>query len=227
MVTATPASLLASSLSLVLFPTLAEAWGRGDKRLFKNQTDNATRALILVMVTIFGTLILCSQLVMRTLWGQEYDAASPIFPILVAAILATNIAVATSNALSARSARGLQVLSAASFAGLALGALLWWLLTPVLGVLGVALGYLAGSAVAALVPMGVEWRVGGHLWHRLALRLAAGLGLLAILFAAERTLALPAVSEPLVALLFVAVWAGLSRGDLRLLPLRALTRRRR
>ena len=226
MVTATPASLLASSLSLVLFPTLAEAWGRGDKALFKTQTDQATRALILVMVAIFGSLILCSQLVMRTLWGREYDATSGIFPLLVGAILATNIAVATSNALATRSVRGLQVASAASLAGLVLGSVLWWLLTPHLGTLGVALGYLAGSAVAALVPMGVEWHRGGHHWQGLALRLAAGVALVAALSVVKRALGLPMLVEPALALAFVAAWLTLSRRDLSLLPLRALLRRR-
>jgi len=229
MVTATPASLLASSLSLVLFPTLAEAWGRGDRTLFKKQTDNAMRALILVMVGVFGSLILCSQLVMGTLWGQEYDATSFLFPILVGAILATNIAVASSNALATRSTRGLQVASGASITGLVVGALLWRTLTPHIGLLGVAIGYFGGSAVAALIPIGMEWRVGAHMWHRLALRLGAGLVLLASLFAIERTLLLPALVEPVVALVFVAAWVAMSRRDLALLPLPSLlprTRRR-
>lgn len=226
MVTATPASLLASSLSLVLFPTLAEAWGRGDLALFNTQTDRATRALILVMVAVFGSMILCSQLIMRVVWGPEYDATSAVFPILVGAILATNIAVAASNALATRSTRGLQVASGASVGGLIVGALLWWTLTPHLGILGVAIGYCSGAAIAALIPIGVEWRIGGHAWHRLAVRLAAGLAVLVALFSLERALDLPLIFEPLVTVAFMALWAGLSRRDLQLLPMSALTRRR-
>lgn len=222
MVTATPASMLASSLSLVLFPTLSEAWGRGDRETFRTQTDNATRALVLVMVTIFGSLILCSRLVMQVLWGDEFQSSSTIFPVLVSAILATNMAVATVNALATRSQRGLQLSSAASFAGLLLGALLWWRLTPELGVLGVALGYLAGSVLSAATPMAAEWRIGGHRWRSLWLRLAVGLAVLGALFAAQRSLGLPPVTDPLMALAFCAVWWLLSRSDLRLLPLRHL-----
>ena len=59
--TATPASLPAASLSLVLFPALAAAWGRGDKALFRPQPDQAKRALALAMLTVLGSLSLGSR----------------------------------------------------------------------------------------------------------------------------------------------------------------------
>src|SRR5690606_36015248 len=46
---ATPASLLAGSMSLVLFPAMAESWGRGDLESFRRQGDEAMRLLVLVM----------------------------------------------------------------------------------------------------------------------------------------------------------------------------------
>lgn len=225
MVTATPASMLASSLSLVLFPSLAESWGRGDRERFRAQTDQAIRALVLVMVAVFGSLVLCSELVMTTLW-RDFDATSLVFPVLLGAILATNIAIASSNALSTRSTRGLRVTSGSSFAGLVIGAAMWLALVPDHGILGVALGYLAGSVVAALIPIVVEWRVGGHSWHLLLLRIAVGVGGIVALFYLERTLNLPVPVQPLIALVFVVLWAVISRRDLHVLPRPAINRKR-
>jgi O-antigen/teichoic acid export membrane protein len=225
MVTATPASMLAASLSLALFPSLAEAWGSGDKRLFRARTDQATRVLVLVMVTIFGVIILCSRLVMSVLWGAEYDPGSIVLPVLVFALMMTNVAVASINALATRSRRAMQLNSGASFAALAVGALAWWLLTPSMGIEGVAVGFLLGSAVSASAPIIAEWWVGKHSWRLLALRGVAGAALLVALLVGERRLGLPIATEPLVAIVFCAIWWTASWRDLRLLPLPQPVRR--
>lgn len=225
MTTATPASLLAASLSLVLFPALAEAWGRGDKAQFRAQTDQATRVLVLAMVSVFGSIILCSRLVM-SLWGSKFDAETLVFPVLLLAILASNIATASVNALATRSKNLMQLSSAASLVGLAVGAVVWVVVIPALGIVGIAVGYLAGTLVSALVPVLTEWRIGGHQWGRLLGRAVLGLVLLGALFLGERAAALPVLAEPVVAAVFCLAWWTLSRKDLRLLPGRALLRRR-
>ena len=225
MATATPASMLAASLSLVLFPTLAETWGRGDLSAFRAQVDGATRGLVLLMVSVFGAIVICSRLVMTILWGQRFEPSSLVLPVLVFAIMSTNLAVAAVNALSTRSRRTMQVTSAASFAGLVIGAGFWWLWAGRLGIDGVAFGYLAGSLVAAAVPLVTEWRLGGHRWGGLLTRVLAGYGLLAALVAADRLLQPPLAVEPLVALAFVGLWWFIGRHDLRLLPLPPRLRR--
>lgn len=222
MTTATPASLLAASLSLVLFPALAEAWGRGDKQLFRTQTDQATRVLVLAMVTVFGSMILSSRLIM-SLWGSEFDASTLVFPLLLLAILASNTATASVNAMATRSKKLMQLSSGASLIGLAVGALVWLFAIPSLGIVGIAVGYLVGTFVGALVPLVTEWRIGGHRWGRLLARAIVGLVTLTGLFIAERAAGIPIVAEPLVALLFCLIWWGLSRNDLRLLPRRHRT----
>lgn len=218
MVTATPASLLASSLGLVLFPALAQTWGRGDRELFRVQTDQATRILVLVMVTIFGSLILMTRLVIQVIWGSEFSDSAALFPILIAAVLTTNLAIASVNALVTRTHRAMLVTSGASVAGLVVGSVTWLVLVPRTGVLGVAIGFLVGSLVNGLVPLIVEWRVGRHAWSTLALRLAAGVVVIAVGFTLQRALRLPPVTDPLVALAFCLVWWGISKRDLRLLP---------
>ena len=50
-------------------------------------------------------------------------------------------------------------------------------------------------------------------------RAAVGLLLLLGLFLLERVLGVPTLAEPVVALFFCLVWWGLSRKDLRLVPM--------
>ena len=58
---ATPASLLSRSFGLVLFPSMSEAHGREDRASLRAQTDLGTRALVLVMVGVFGVIVMLSR----------------------------------------------------------------------------------------------------------------------------------------------------------------------
>ncbi|MGG5257962.1 lipopolysaccharide biosynthesis protein [Phycicoccus avicenniae] len=226
MATATPASLLAVSLSLALFPSLAESWARGDTATFLDQTDRAARVLQVVMVSILGSLAICSQLIMAFVWGPKFDPESPVLPALLVAITMTTVAVPSVNALVTRSRRLMRVTTGASFAGLCTGALVWWLLGPSSAV-DVAVGFLAGSVVSGAVPLLAEWRVGRHRWGWVVLRLPLAVLLVVGAVVGQRALGLPVWAEPLTALLFVAVWWVLCRRDLALVPLGPLARFRR
>ena len=218
MATATPASLLAVSLSLALFPSLAQSWARGEHAVFLAQTDKAARGLQIVMVSILGSLAICSRLVMEVLWGPNFDAESPVLPTLVVAITLTTVAVPSVNALVTRSRRLMRVTTGASFAGLCTGTLVWWLLGPS-SAEEVALGFLAGSAVSGGVPMLAEWRVGRHRWGWYVLRLPVAVLLLVGILLGQRALGLPVWTEPVAALLFCAVWWILCWRDLAKVPL--------
>jgi O-antigen/teichoic acid export membrane protein len=207
--TATPASLVAVSLSLTLFPSLAESWGRGDAPGFRRQTDQAVRALFVVMVALFGILIVCSRLVM-SIWGPEFDPDDPVFPILLMAILSTSLGVATVNALLARSSRGIRVTTSASVAGMVVGLLLWALLVPTLSTLGVALGYLVGAVLIASVPFAVVWWKDEHRWGGLIARLAGGVLVLVAITVAQRVLDPPLWTDPITAVAFLGIWVLLA-----------------
>jgi putative peptidoglycan lipid II flippase len=222
---ATPASMLAASLSLVLFPSMAQAWGRGDHAAFHDRTDRATRALTLVMVAIFGSLILCSRLAVQLIWGERFAAAQDLLPILVLAVLATNLGVPSVNALTTRSQRGMWVTTGASLLGMGIGALAWWVVTGPLGTMGVALGYLCGTVFIATIPVVITWRSGGHRWGGLFTRVAAALGVVGLLLWLQRGAGLSPWTDPVAALVFLAVWLAMSRADLQLLPLRRRGRR--
>jgi len=210
---ATPPSLLAMSLSLVLFPSMAEAWGRGDVKGFNRQTDQATRALVMTMPTIIGPLALCSPLIVAVIWGPRYGHAATLLPILLLAVLANTIGVACTNSLTSRSHRGVVTSTVASLVGMATGALSWVVLAPRWGTLGVAVGYLCGTIVIAAIPIIIVWRRDDHRWAGLALRLAAGLTLLVSTLAAERVLSPSLWLEPVIALVFIGGWLALMRDD--------------
>lgn len=212
--TATPASMVALSLSLALFPSLAETWGRGDLAGFRTRTDMAVRSLALVMMAIFGSLIGCSRLVM-SIWGSEYDASAAVYPVLLVAILMTSIGVATVSALTTRSTRGVTVTTLSALSGMLIGVMLWWVLTPSLGTLGVALGYLVGAFVMTSIPFLVVWRVDEHRWLALVAKLLLALLVLATTAVWQRRTGAPLWSDPLVAAAFVAGWFALDHRDAR------------
>ncbi|HVV21783.1 MAG TPA: lipid II flippase MurJ, partial [Pseudonocardiaceae bacterium] len=221
---ATPASLLAGSLSLVLLPSLSEAWGRKDHATFRAQTDQATRGLAVVMVAIFGTIALCSPLIVRVIWGSAFAGAADILPILAVAVLATNLGVASVNALTTRSQWGNALTSIASVIGMGVGLVFWFTLAPLMGIDGVAIGYLCGTTVIAGIPIGVVWRTDRHRWSPLFGRILVGLAVGTALVVAERSLHLPVLVDLACAVVFLAVWWALNRSDVPTLPIPGLRR---
>ena len=217
---ATPASMLAASLSLVLFPSLAEAWGRGDHGTFRLQTDRAMRALATAMVGIFGALIICSRFLVALVWGKDFTDAATVLPVLVLAVLATNLAVPSVNAITTTSPRGMRVTTFASLLGMATGVIIWLVVGDRLGIVGVALGYLVGTLVLVSIPVAIVWRRDGHHWATLFLKVFMALGLAGGLVVVQLVADLPLVTEPFAAAAFFTGWVLLNRHDLPTLPRR-------
>jgi len=222
LVLATPASLLAMSLSLVLFPSMSEAWGRRDIAAFKTQTDRASRALVVAMTGVLGVLAICSPAIVRIVWGREFEDASRILPILLLAVLANTVSVACTNALTTRSTRGVATSTVSSVAGMLIGIVSWVVFVPRFGAEGVALGYLLGALVIAVVPIVIVTRRDGHKWTGLWIRLLAGLTVLLVILVVDRRFVASRWMELPEAVVFVAGWLLLVRRDLLI----ALNRRR-
>jgi putative peptidoglycan lipid II flippase len=223
---ATPASLLAGSLSLVLLPSLSEAWGRNDHVAFRAQTNQAMHGLAVVMVAVFGTIGLCSRLIVGVIWGARFAGAEDVLPILVVAVLATNLGLASVNALTTRSQWGVAVTTVSSIVGMAVGAAFWFTVAPGLGLTGVALGYLCGTVVIAGIPVGVVWRRDGHRWSPVFARVLTGLAVGAALVVLEHAAHLPLPVDLACAAVFLAVWWALNRADVAALPIPGLRRKR-
>ncbi|MDR6862294.1 lipopolysaccharide biosynthesis protein [Phycicoccus sp. 3266] len=227
MTLATPASLLAGSLSLVLFPSMAEAWGRADVEGFRRQTDQATRALFVTMVAVFGTLALCGRLVVALIWGSAYVETGRLLPVLLAAVLATTLGVASVNAITTGERRGMLLTTLASLAGMLVGVVAWLLLVPSMGPMGVALGYLAGTTIIAGVPFVATWRRYGHEWAGLVLRLLVAVVAVGAACVVGWQQQWGAVAQLGTAVLFLAAWLVAGRGEVRTLVGGRLQRLRR
>jgi O-antigen/teichoic acid export membrane protein len=221
---ATPASLLAASLSLVLLPSLSEAWGRSDHAAFRAQTDRATRALAVVMVAIFGSIIVCSRLIVAIVWGARFAGAQNILPVLVLAVLTMNLALGSVNALTTRSQRGNLLTTVSSILGMAVGAGIWLLVTPTMGTEGVALGYLCGTVVIAGIPIAVTWHQDSHKWSGLFGKVAIGLIIVGGLVVVQHLTNLPTLLDPVLAIGFLGAWWLINRSDVARLPIPGLRR---
>ena len=221
---ATPASLASRSLTLVLFPSLAAAHGRGDMEGARRQTDVATRGLVGLSLATFGPLMLLSPALIDLLYRRaDFESAKVLLPLLLAAVMATNIAAGAINSLLSREHRYSRLVVLASVVGAVVG-LTWWVLrVPEGGVQEVALGFLVGSVVVGLAPLLATWRLDGHRWGALAARFVLGATVLGLGCWWQASANLGVLAQLAMAAGFVGLWLALSASDLRAL-LRAARR---
>jgi putative peptidoglycan lipid II flippase len=107
------------------------------------------------------------------------------------------------------------VASASSLAGLAVGAVVWVVLARDHGVMGIAIGYLAGTVVVGGVPLVTVWRADRQPWAPLVVRLVLGATVAAALVVVERTTGLSYWWEPLLVVGYLAFWWLLGHRDVR------------
>lgn len=214
---ATPASMLARSFSLLLFPSMAKATGQSDFESVRRQTDLATRALIVVMGAIFGTIALLSAPIVRVVYGQKYADAATILPILLVAALLVTLNVGAVNALSTSTSTGVRIPAILSVAGMVLGLVAMVVLIPLTGVIGVAWSYLVGTAIIGFGPIVVVWRQEGLRWSGLWLRFLVGALVAVLLAVAAKALEWGYLGDILATAAFLLVWGGLMYPDLGVL----------
>lgn len=210
---ANPLTLLSGALSLVLYPSMSEAFGRGDEEAVRSQLDAGVRGLVFAVVPMVAVLALCAPEVVRLLYGPGFEPAAPLLSVLLMAVLASMIAVPCVNATTSGSANGIVFTTVASLAGLTLAGLVWWSAVPGHGVPAVALGYLIGvlfTAGAAFVRCWVVWRFA---WGRVVVVLALAVG--AIVTGVNGLSAAPTWWRGCGALAFVAVWFAVQPGQVR------------
>jgi len=213
---ATPPSVLAASLSMVLFPAMAESWGRGDHTGFRRQTDQATRVLVVVMVAVFGVLALCSRQIVRLIWGESFSGAANLLLVLLVAVMMTTLSVASVNSITTRSQRGMVISASSSLIGMIMGVCVWLVLLPRIGALGVAIGYLCGTVIIGGIPIAVAWRLDRQNWAGLAVKTAGGLVLMVSMLWLERVAGPDYTLDPAFALAFLVAWLVVVHRDARL-----------
>ena len=168
---ATPASLLSRSLAIVLFPSVSAARGRGDERGARRQIDRATRGLVVTGLLAFGPLALVSPMLIQIVYRREgFELAELLLPILLGAVFLSHIATAATNSLLSRERRWSRVVAITGVIGALVGVLWWAAAAPQGGVVHIAVGFLAGSAIIGLVPLAVAWSSERQAWGGLAVR---------------------------------------------------------
>jgi len=212
---ATPAAMLTSVVSLVLFPSLARAVGSGDHASAGRQTDLAMRGLTLVLVGAFGVLTLLAPVLLQLVYGAEFTDATPILSVLLIASLLGALAGPAADAVGSRTVGGIRVLAVLRLGGFGVGLAVSLGLSADFGTLGVALGYLAGMVVAGLGSIVYAWKRLGQNWGWLAARFLVGIAILVAAVAAQSAGLREPVAAVGLAAAFLLGWLLLSLTDVR------------
>ena len=212
---ATPSSMLANAMTLVLFPVLSAAHGRGDSHVVHRQTDLATRGLVAGMVAVFGVLILLSDVVVALIYPHGFGQAAHVLPVLLAAVLTTTLAVASTTSLLVTRVDGQKIVAALNVVGFVVGCAAWALLLPSApSIERVATGYLVAAVVIGVAPVVIVWRTEGQPWRWLSVRAVAGGLLIAAGAWLEHVVDAGTVVRLLVAVVFLLLWLAVCHRDL-------------
>lgn len=209
---ALPFTLASGALSLVLYPALSEAAGRGDRAGVSSQLDRGFRGVLVLVVPAVAVMALLSRPLVAVVWGPQFELTARLLPILLLAVLANVAGVPCVNAITGATSEGIARMAAVSFGGLGAASVLWFVLVPTYGVPGVAIGYAAGVFLIAGYAV-------GEAWSRWRLRWGAPVALL--LFAVLVIAAGPVLLQDapwwwpaLAAVVFLTLWAATHRRDI-------------
>ena len=169
----TPFSIITAALTLVLYPSMAEAHGAGDADRLRAQTDLATRSFLAVMVPLFGALAIASRPIIELVWGARYAEAATVMPAFCVALLLQNVASPAVGSITSGPHRNMWYSMLLSWAGFGAAIAAWAILAPAFGIVGIAVGYAIGAAITALSLLVVAWRLNGQRWWGVLLALLA------------------------------------------------------
>lgn len=208
-----PFYFLPRALGMVLFPSMARAHGAGDAAAVRKQADLSTRALLAALAPLFVGAILLAPEVMAVFGGGEFADGAPILRLILAGTYLAVIPVAAVNSLS--SGEHVKVPTLAAVAGASTGLLAVALLTPVFGAIGVAAGYVLGTAITAGIPLVTAWRLLRMSWFGPVFRALSVVGSALVLAAVLDHLDAGVALDVTAALLGALIAASVLVGDLR------------
>jgi O-antigen/teichoic acid export membrane protein len=216
---ATPASMIGSVLSLLLLPALSGAVGRGDLAGVRRQTDQANRGLIALVGCVFGMIILGGRVVVSILW-PNLESSLPILEVLLVATFLPTAATACTESINSYTEHGARTMSIIRSSGFVVGLSLAVALIPMMGTMGIAVGYLTGMVITGVAPVVVVWRRDRQRWTSLMVRVLAGAVLVGVgVVLRDRWHSGASWRDLLVTVAFGACWlALLGRNLLSILP---------
>lgn len=177
-VLATPAALIGSAASLVLFPALSAASARrtaSGAPAEGHLVDRASRLLAALVMPLFACLVLLCDPLVRIVWGENFRGTGAIVVPLLLAVCVTTLAIPAVNDLTTRSPRGVALSAALSGLGALCGCVSWVYLVPHHGMAGIGYGYLVGATVGSALSFAATWRTLRLRWFRHASSLTVAL----------------------------------------------------
>jgi len=159
-----PLYFLPRALGLALFPAMAAAHGAGDADGVRRQGDVSTRALAVLLAPVFVAGEFLAPLVLTIFGGAEYAAGAPVLRIMLAATWLSVLQVPAINALASDTRKRARIPAGSAVLGCLTGLGVVAVLGEPLGAVGVAVGYLVGSAITAAIPITIVWRSERMAW---------------------------------------------------------------
>jgi len=169
----TPMSLITAALTLVLYPSMAEAHGAGDADRLRDQTDLATRSFLAVMLPLLGALAIASRIVIAA-WKPDFAAGANALPAFCVALLLQNVASPGVGSITSGPHRNMWYSMLLSWAGFAAAIAAWAILKAPFGIVGIAVGYAIGAALTAVSLLVVAWRLNRQRWRGVFATLTVG-----------------------------------------------------
>ncbi len=142
---------LLRAITLVMTPLISFKYGEDNKKDILNVLNLSNKYLTLCTILFSALTIILSKFILGLLFGQEYLVATTTLQILSLSALFTVIATPSVNTLSAT--KYVHIPSITGVLGLVLSILSWILLVPRYHLVGIAIGFLIGSVVNALIPI--------------------------------------------------------------------------
>jgi O-antigen/teichoic acid export membrane protein len=135
-----------TAINLALAPRLAAAWGSGDRDMLQRLATQAARAGFGAALGV-ALMISAAAAPLLTLFGAEFAPARPALGVLTLAFIVNTLTGTAGYMLIMTEHAGTAARWFALAAGVAIGS--QWLLIPLLGTVGAALGTLVGLALLA------------------------------------------------------------------------------
>ncbi|GAB2937413.1 hypothetical protein GCM10027280_27010 [Micromonospora polyrhachis] len=159
-----PLYFLPRAMALVLFPAMAGAHGSGDRSAVRQQVDASTRGLAVAMTPVFLVGLLAAPLILGLYGGSEYSDGANVLRLMLCASYFGILQVPSVNALASGAPAQARIPVLSAVVGCLAGLSVVIATAGPLGAAGVAVGYLVGTAITALIPVVVVWRIHQLTW---------------------------------------------------------------
>ncbi len=213
----TPLSMIAQAMTLVLYPSMAQAQGAGDLDRLRRQTDLTTRMFVTGLVPIFGAMAIASRPVVALVWVGRHPGAELVMPAFCLALLATNLASPSVSAVTSGEHRNMWYSMLLAQAGLVVAIISWIVVGGSRGAVGVGVGYALGALTTATGLFVVAWRLTRQRWGLLAAKVLVGLATIGLLSYWRLGQTTNHLLDVATAAGFALAWLALSHREVRAL----------